>query len=135
MTVALAVFPSADAVMVATPIFAASTPPLADTVAIDGSDELHVAVRSSMRLLAASRKSAEKADDCPRASVAEPGATVTLATGARTRTDAESARFVAVRATIQVDPCDAPATTLPFASTLAIDGLRDDHPTWIGDTA
>jgi hypothetical protein len=134
VTAAEAVLPSADAVIVAVPIFAATTPPLAEMLATDGSEELHVAVRSSIRWFPASRNSAVNDDDCPRASVTDPGETVTLATGARTFTDAESARFVAVRATIHVVPCDAPATTLPFASTVAIEGSREDHPTRIGDT-
>ena len=67
--------------------------------------------------------------DCPRAIVTDPGRTMILSTGARTLTNTESATFVAVRATIHVDPWEVPATTAPLASTVTMEGSRDVHPT------
>jgi hypothetical protein len=80
---ALPLRPSLVAVIVAEPGATAAIVPLADTVAIALSDEVHETVRPVSTAPAAERSSAAAAPACPAASVVALSDTVTVDTGSK----------------------------------------------------
>src|SRR6188472_2045899 len=81
VTVAVPVFPSLVAVIVAVPTATAVTVPLGATVATAVLLDVHETARSVNTLFAASRTVAVRFPVCPVCNGSVPGATVTVATG------------------------------------------------------
>src|SRR5215469_12888374 len=116
--VALPLWPSLVAVIVAVPAATAVTSPVAETVATDDAFVLHVTVRPVSVLPFASVNVVVSVVVPPTVSVALPGLTATVATGARvtvTVAEPDAAPLVAV---IVAVPGATPVTT-PDAETLA----------------
>ena len=79
---ALPLLPSLVASMLAVPALTAVTRPDSETVAICGALEVHVTARPLNRLLRASFRVTESCSVAPATRVADPGFTLTSATGA-----------------------------------------------------
>jgi hypothetical protein len=133
VTVMLAVplFPSLVAVIVAAPAVTPCTTPLDDTVATAVFELAHVTVRPARMLFAASRRVACKATVCPVETLALLGLTTTDATGAGAGAATVTVllpvlpSLVAVIVTV---PAATPCTS-PLEDTVAREAFDDDHVT------
>jgi hypothetical protein len=127
--VAVPLWPSLVAVIVATPKLTADTRPvLAFTVAIAGASELQATERPESTSPAESLVVAVSCSVLPDATLADSGDTVTVATGAGNGVTEIVAvpDFPSLVAVIVADPV-ATAVTSPFASTVAAAVLLEDH--------
>ena len=122
------VFVSLVAVIVVAPAATTVTRPFPSTVAAAGLLEVHVTVRPVSTPPFAS--SVTEVSCCvgvtPKTKVAEPGLTVTVATGASVTAIDDVPVFVSLVAVIVVTPAPT-AVTRPFASTVAAAGLLELH--------
>src|SRR6266576_2798309 len=128
LIVAVPLFPSLVAVIVADPAETAVTRPLAETVATAGALLDHVTTRPVSVLPAASLVAALSCAVVPTRSVLVAGATVTVATGTAVTVIALVPLLPSLVAVIVADPAET-AVTRPLAETVATAGALLDHVT------
>ena len=128
VTVAVPLFPSLVAVMVAAPTATAVTSPLLDTVATAAPPEVHVTTRPLKTLPLESRVVAVNCCVPPMLSAALDGLTVTVATGIATTVAAEVPLFPSLVAVIVAEPAATPVTR-PALDTVATAEFDDVHAT------
>jgi hypothetical protein len=127
-TVAVPLFPSLVAVIVAEPAATPVTTPLVETVAMPVLELVHVTVRPVSTLLFASRVVAVSCTDCPTLTLGVVGATLTDATGIGVTVTVAVPLFPSLVAVIVAEPTATPVTT-PLDETVAMPVLELDHVT------
>jgi hypothetical protein len=125
---AVPLFPSLVAAIVAVPAATPVTTPLALTVALATLPLVHVIVRPVSGFPLASRGVAASGTVCPTATLADPGLTLTVATGAGVTVTATVPVFPSLVAVTVVEPAATPVIT-PFGLTVASAELPLDHVT------
>src|SRR6266568_3210101 len=133
---ALPLWPSLVAVMVAEPVATAVTSPLELTVATAPFELVHVTPRPESGLPLASLGVAASCTVCPACTVADAGVTATDATGtgAGLTVIAAPPLLPSDTAVIVAEPAATPVTS-PLAFTVATDGLLLDQPITRPDSA
>lgn len=126
--VAVALFPSLVAVMIALPADTAATVPLASTVATPGVFDIQVMKRPLSAIPFASFRTAVMVVADPTTRLAVVGVSVTVATGASETATVALALIPSLVAVIVALPAPTAVTT-PLADTVAIDGALDVHVT------
>ena len=130
VTLAVPLFPSLVAVIVAEPAATPVTTPLDDTVAIPVLELDYVTARPVSTLLFASYAVAVSCTVCPTVTLGVAGETLTDATGASTAVTVAEAvpLFPSLVAVIVAEPAATPVTT-PLEDTVAMPVLELDHVT------
>lgn len=128
VTVAVPDCPSLVAVIVAVPGATPVTTPAADTVATDVALLVQVTTRPVRMFPAASRVVAPNVTLCPAATLAVPGATVTLDTGTWLTLTVADAITPSIVAVITAPPTETPVTS-PVDDTVATAGDELDQLT------
>src|SRR6267378_4315912 len=129
VTEAVPLLPSLLAVMFADPAATAVTMPFADTVATEGASLDQVTARPFSTLPAASFIVAANCSDAPGRNPAEPGVTVTAATGT-TATLIDAVPLCPSLVAVIVAEPTANAPTTPLAETVATLGALLDQVIW-----
>jgi hypothetical protein len=128
VTLAVPLFPSLVAVIVAEPAATPVTTPLDETVAIPVLELDHVTVRPVSTLLFASRAVAVSCTVWPTVTLGAAGETLTDATGTGVTVTLAVPFFPSLVAVIVAEPTATPVTT-PLGETVAMPVLELDHVT------
>src|SRR5947199_83486 len=126
VAVAVALFPSLMAVMVAEPAATPVTRPVEETVAVAGALDVQVIARPESTVPAASFRLAASCTLAPTSTSAVAGLIPTEATGTFATVTAADAFFPSLVAVIVVVPAATPVAR-PVDDTVATDGFELDH--------